>query len=110
MKDITDADYMHGKRIYKDFEMRKLCAYRNLESDTLLLANVFKHFRKMYLKIYELNTAIFFSAPTLAWEVALKNTEVKLELLTDIAMLLMVEKGIRGEKCHAIHQYAKANI
>ena len=24
-------------------------------------------------------------------------------------MLLMVEKGIRGEICHAIHQYAKAN-
>ena len=24
-------------------------------------------------------------------------------------MLLMVEKGIRGEICHAIHRYAKAN-
>ena len=24
-------------------------------------------------------------------------------------MLLMVEKGIRGGICHAIHQYAKAN-
>ena len=24
-------------------------------------------------------------------------------------MLLMVEKGIRGEICHEIHQYAKAN-
>ena len=24
-------------------------------------------------------------------------------------MLLMVEKGIRGGKCHAIHRYAKAN-
>ena len=39
----------------------------------------------------------------------LKKTEVKLELLTDIDMLLMVEKGIRGGICHAIHQYAKAN-
>ena len=38
-----------------------------------------------------------------------KNTEIKLELLTDIDMLLMVEKGIRGGICHAIHQYAKAN-
>ena len=24
-------------------------------------------------------------------------------------MLLMVEKGIRGEMCYAIHRYAKAN-
>ena len=38
-----------------------------------------------------------------------KKTEVKLELLTDVDMLLMVEKGIRGGMCHAIHKYAKAN-
>ena len=51
----------------------------------------------------------FFSAPGLAWQAALKKTEVKLELLTDIDMLLMVEKDIRGRICHAIHQYAKVN-
>ena len=39
----------------------------------------------------------------------LKKTEVKLELLTEIDMLLMVEKGIRGGICHAIHRSAKAN-
>ena len=38
-----------------------------------------------------------------------KKTAVKLELLTDNDMLLMVEKGIRGGICHAIHRYAKAN-
>ena len=38
-----------------------------------------------------------------------KKTEVKLELLTDLDMLLMTEKGIRGEICPAIHQYAKPN-
>ena len=40
---------------------------------------------------------------------ALKKTKVKLDLLTEIDMLLMVEKSIRGEICHAIHQYTKAN-
>ena len=39
----------------------------------------------------------------------LKKKKVELELLTDIDMLLMVENGIRGEICHAIHRYAKAN-
>ena len=39
----------------------------------------------------------------------LKKTEVKLELLTDIDMLLMVEKGIRGRICHATYRYTIAN-
>ena len=47
--------------------------------------------------------------PGLAWQAALKKTEVKLILLTDIDMLLMVTKGIRGGICHAINRYPKAN-
>ena len=39
----------------------------------------------------------------------LKRTEVNLELLTNIDMSLMVEEGIRGGTCQAIHRYAKAN-
>ena len=49
------------------------------------------------------------SAPGLALQACFKKTEVKLELLTDIDMILMIEKGIKNEICHAIHKYAKAN-
>ena len=66
-----------------------------------ILENVFKN--------YHLDLAKFIPAPGLAWQAALKMTEVKLELLTDIDMLLMVEKGTRGGICYGIHQYAKAN-
>ena len=51
----------------------------------------------------------FISAPGLVWQAALKKTEVKLELLTEIDMLFMVERGITGGVCLAIHRYAKAN-
>ena len=40
---------------------------------------------------------------------ALKKTIVKLDLLTDINMLLMIEKDIRGGICHSIYKYAEAN-
>ena len=38
-----------------------------------------------------------------------KKTEVELKLLFDYDMLLMIEEGIRGGICHAVHRYAKAN-
>ena len=63
----------------------------------------------MYLKIYDLDLVKFLSVPRLAWQAALKKTELKLELLNDIDTLLMVEKWIRGGIHHAIHWYAKAN-
>ena len=80
-----------------------------VQSNTLLLAYVFENFKNLRINIYELDPENFFSAPGLAWQAALKMTKVKLHLLTNIDMLLMVEKGIRGRICNAIHQYAKAN-
>ena len=61
------------------------------------------------MKTYELDPAKFLSAPGLAWQAVLKKTKVKLDLLTEIDMLLMVEKGNRGGICHSIYRYVKAN-
>ena len=92
MEDITNADYVHAKRV-KNFEIRKLGKYHDLyiQGDTLLLPDV----------LYELDPAKKISAPGLAWQAAL-NSKVKLDLQADIDMLLMVEKGIRGGICHFI--------
>ena len=69
-------------------------------------------FEKCVLKNYHLDPATFLPQLEIAWQGALKKTKVKLELLKlliDIDMLLMVEKGIRGEIYYEIHRYAKAN-
>ena len=97
MEDSTYADYAHAKRVCKDFEVKNLGEYHNLyvQSVTLLLANVFENLRNMCLEIYELDPAEFLSAPGLEWQAVFKKTKVKLDLLTDIDLLLMVEKGIR---------------
>ena len=51
----------------------------------------------------------FFTALVLAWQAALKNAKVKLDLITDIDLLLMVEKGVRGGISLAIHRHVKAD-
>ena len=45
-----------------------------LQSEIILLADVFENFRNTCLKIYELDSGKFLSAPGLAWQVALKKT------------------------------------
>ena len=68
MEDITDADYAHAKRICTDFKIKNFGEYHDfyVQSDTLLLADVFENFRNMCLKIYELDPLKFFSGPGLA--------------------------------------------
>ena len=94
MENITDVDYRHAKRVFKNLDNKNLGDYHDLyvQSDTLLLADVIGNFRNKCIEIYELDPAHFLSAPGLAWKACLKKTEVKLELLTNVDMLLMVEK------------------
>ena len=63
MKDITDVDCTHAKRVSKDFEIKFFGKYHYLysQNDTLLLADVFEKFRNMCLEIYELDPAKFLS-------------------------------------------------
>ena len=51
---------------------------------------------KICLELYELHPSKFLPAPGSTWQEDLKKTKVKLDILTDIHMLLMVEKGTKG--------------
>ena len=77
--------------------------YIYVQSDKLLLANLYENCRNMCLNIYGLDPTYFVSEPGLAWQACLKKTGVKLELITDYDMILMIEKGIRCGICQAIH-------
>ena len=56
MEDITDIDYRHAKKIFKELEVNNLGDYHDLyvQSDTLLLTNIFENFRNKYIEKYEL--------------------------------------------------------
>ena len=99
------------KKVWDTFNIQNLGEYYDLyvHSDTLQLANVFEKFREKCIEIYQLDPAHFVSAPGLAWQACLKKTEIKLELSTDINMLLMFEGGIRGSMCQSIIKYACTN-
>ena len=68
MEDITDTDDVHAKRVCKDFKVKNLGEYHDLyvQSDPLLLADVFENFRNMCLEMYEFDPAKCISAPGLA--------------------------------------------
>ena len=85
LENISDKDYAHAQKVWKVFEIKNRGDYHDLyvKSDTLLLPDVFENFRNMCLKIYKLDPVYFVSAPGLAWQVCVKKTEVKLELITD---------------------------
>ena len=111
MEDITDVDYRHAKTVFKSLNNNYMGDYYHfyVKNDTLLLADVFENFRNKCIEIYKLDSGPFLSASAIAWQACLKKTEVKLELLANIDLLLIVENGIRVEICRAMHRYAKAN-
>ena len=96
---------------FKLFKLNNLGDYHDLyvQSDTLLLADVFENFRKACIKTYELDPAHFISLPGLAWQACLKKTGVELELLTDYDMLLMIEEGKEVEYVTLYIDMQKAN-
>ena len=63
----------------------------------------------MYLRTLKISVIKYANLQNSIEKAGLKKTKVKLDLLTDIVMLLMVEKGIREGICHSSYQYAKAN-
>ena len=75
MEDIKGVDYNHAKRVFKNLNNKNLgdCHDLYVQSDTLLLADVFENFRNKYIEIYELDPAHFLSAPGLAWQACLKK-------------------------------------
>ena len=106
LEDITDEDYIHAQKVFEEFKLKNLGEHYDLyvQSDTLLLEDIFQNFRNKCIEIFELDPAGFLSAPGLVWQASLKRRRVKLKLLTNNDMFMMVEKEIRDGICHAIHR------
>ena len=111
MSEVSDEDYTHACSVWREFGIRNMGEYHDLylRTDVILLANVFKSFRRVCLENYGLDPSHFYTAPGLAWKAFPKKTGIRLELLLDPDMLLMFERGIRGGISQSVHRWAAAN-
>jgi hypothetical protein len=93
-EDISDADYKRALNVWNVFDMKTMKDYHDLylKTDVLLLADVMENFRKVYKANYGLVPLWYYTAPGLAWDAALKLTEVELELISHPDMYLFTEK------------------
>ena len=78
-----------------------------LKSDILLPADVFEDFRKTCLQYYQLDPCHYFTSPELSWDLMLKMTGIKLELIIDVDMFQFIEKGMRGGISYISNRYEK---
>ena len=87
MEDLSDKVYNQAQKVFEEY-CTDMGDYYDLyiQTDTLLLADVFQKFRDTCIEIHGLDPSYFYSAPGLAWQACLKETDVKLELLTDYQM------------------------
>ena len=68
LEDISDEDYAHAQKVWDVFKTKNLREYHDLyvQSDTLLLVDVYENFENMCLEKYQLDPIYFVSAPELA--------------------------------------------
>ena len=97
-KGITDAQYEYAQEVWNAFNCKTFKDYHDvyLATDVLLLADCMQEFRRTSYKTYGLDPLWYYSSPGLFWDALFKVTKQELELITDLDMLLFVEKGMRG--------------
>ena len=110
-KDITNKQYKHAQNVWRTLNCKTMRDYHDhyLMTDILLLADIFENFRNISHNIFGLDPIQYYSLPGLSWDAMLKYTEVELDLITDIDMYQMVEKGMRGGISNISHRFASAN-
>ena len=107
----SDSEYAHATRVWDAFGCETIADYHDvyLQLDVLLLADFFEKFRKTCLEIHSLDPLHYYTTPGLAWDAALRMSNVDLQLITDENIYNSVENSIRGGISMISTRHARAN-
>ncbi|CAH1767660.1 13304_t:CDS:2, partial [Entrophospora sp. SA101] len=110
-QNISNADYVYAQEVWQKFEMKTFGKYHDLylETDVLLLADIFMNYTIMCLKDDGLDPSHYVSAPSMFNDSLYKSSRAEIKLLTDLDQYMLVERGIRGGMSMVSQRYAKAN-
>ena len=108
---LTQKEYERAQQTWSRFAIANMEEYHNhyLLSDVLLLCDVFENFRQSVMERHKLDCLHFVTLPSLLWAMALKHTNIKLDLITDPDAYLMIENNMRGGIATVSERYALAN-
>ena len=108
---ISEEEYAFALEVWEVFGCETFKDYLELynEIDVLLLADVFENFREICMENYGIDPAYYYTSPGLFWDAMLKETKVRLELLSDIDQFYFFKRMIRGGISNVSHRYAEAN-
>ena len=108
---VDVKDYEHAQKVWHHFGIKDMGEYHDLYLKTaaILLADIFENFRDVCVKNYKLDPAWYYTSPGLSWDALLKKTEIKLDLLSDVNIILFIEGGTRGGVSMISNRYGKAN-
>ena len=113
LKDVCISEKQHLKAVdvWNLFKINTKGDYHDLylKTDVLLLADVFEKFINTCLDYYGLDPSHYFGSPGLSWEAMLKRTKIELDLISDIDMHLLIEKGMRGGISYIAKRHSKTN-
>ena len=107
-KCISEKDYLKANTIWNMFKINTMGDYYDLFliKDVLLLADAFEKIINTCLGYYGLKPCHYFSFPGLSCDAMLKMTEIELDLISDIDMLLFIEKGMRSGISYIAKQHS----
>ncbi|XP_059217627.1 uncharacterized protein LOC131994766 [Stomoxys calcitrans] len=110
-KKCSSEDYTHAKEVWHTFNCGTLQDYMELylKTDVLLLTDVFENFRRLCKKVHKLDPCQYYTAPGLSFDAMLRNTNISLELFTDLDMYNFIKNAIRGGITQCSRRHTKAN-